>query len=109
MEEIDEQTDDMGGKQAKQIFLKAKKTMFQTEEKTVLIHSTKRLGVFSGSSDGEESACSVGDTSSIPELGRSRGEGNDYSLIFLAGEFHGQRRLVGYSPWVTKSQTPLSD
>ena len=75
MEEIDEQTDDMGGKQAKQIFLKAKKTMFQTEEKTVLIHSTKRLGVFSGSSDGEESACNAGDLGSIPGSGRPAGEG----------------------------------
>ena len=23
----------------------------------------------------------------------------------LAGEFHGQRSLMGYSPWVIKSQT----
>ena len=28
--------------------------------------------------------------------------------IFLPGESHGQRSLVGYSPWVTKSQTLLS-
>ena len=41
----------------------------------------------------------------IPGSGRSPGEGNDYpvecllSLVFLPGEFHGQRRLVGYSPW----------
>ena len=25
--------------------------------------------------------------------------------VFLPGEVHGQRRLVGYSPWVTKSRT----
>ena len=24
--------------------------------------------------------------------------------VFLHGEFHGQRSLEGYSPWVTKSQ-----
>ena len=28
--------------------------------------------------------------------------------VFLPGESHGQRSLVGYSPWVTKSQTLLS-
>ena len=29
--------------------------------------------------------------------------------IFLPGEFHGQRSLVGYSPWGTKSQRWLDD
>ena len=29
--------------------------------------------------------------------------------VFLPGEFHGQRRLAGYSPWSRKSQTRLSD
>ena len=28
--------------------------------------------------------------------------------VFVPGKFHGQRSLVGYSPWVTKSQTWLS-
>ena len=42
----------------------------------------------------------------IPGSGRSPGEGNGYLLqCFLPGEFHGQRRLVGYSPGVTKSWT----
>ena len=31
------------------------------------------------------------------------------TLVFLPGEFHRQRNLVGYSPWNTKSQTQLSD
>ena len=36
----------------------------------------------------------------IPGLGRSPGEGNGYSLqYFFLGESHGQRILVGYSPW----------
>ena len=39
-----------------------------------------QTGSFSGSSDGKESACSVGDPSSIPGLGRSPGEGNDKPL-----------------------------
>ena len=29
--------------------------------------------------------------------------------VFLPGKAHGQRSLVGYSPWVAKSQTQLSD
>ena len=27
----------------------------------------------------------------------------------MPGEFHGQRSLAGYSPWVAKSRTRLSD
>ena len=33
-------------------------------------------------SDGKESACSVGDPSLIPGLGRSPGEGNSYPLQY---------------------------
>ena len=29
--------------------------------------------------------------------------------VFLPGEFHAQRRLVGYGPWVTKSGTQLNE
>ena len=54
---------------------------------------------FPGSSAGKESACSAGDLGSIPGLGRSPGEGNEFIPVFLPGEFHGQRGLVGYSPW----------
>ena len=46
----------------------------------------------------------------IPGLGRSLGEGNgDPTPIFLPGESHGQRSLVGYSPGVIKSWTQLSN
>ena len=56
----------------------------------------------------------VRDVGSIPGLGRSPGGGNgtllQYSFfffyhthnatpVFLPGKFHGQRSLVGYSPW----------
>ena len=37
---------------------------------------------FLGGSDGEESACSVGDLGSIPGSGRSPGEGNGYPLQY---------------------------
>ena len=51
----------------------------------------------------KESACNagaVGDKGSIPGSGRSPGEGHGNPLqYFLPGESHGQRSLVGCSPW----------
>ena len=52
---------------------------------------------FPGGSDGKESAYCMGDLGSIPGLGRSPGEGNESTPLFLPGEFHGQ-----YSPWGCK-------
>ena len=37
---------------------------------------------FSGDSDDKESACNTGDMDSIPELGRSPGEGNGNPLQY---------------------------
>jgi len=37
---------------------------------------------FPGGSDGKASACNLGDPGSIPELGRSPGEGNGFSISF---------------------------
>ena len=55
---------------------------------------------FSGSSAGKESTCNTGDPGSVPGLGRPAGERNWLPTpVFLPGEFHGQRRLGGYSPW----------
>ena len=51
---------------------------------------------------GKEYACNagdIGDSGSIPELGRSPGGGNGKSLIFLPRKFHGQRSLADYSSW----------
>ena len=41
--------------------------------------------------------CSARDPGSIPGLGRSPGEGNGNAV--LPREPHGQRSMVGYSPW----------
>ena len=58
---------------------------------------------FLGSSDGKEFACNAGDLSSIPGLGRSLGEWNGNPLQCSCLEnFHGQKSLVGYSPWSRK-------
>ena len=40
----------------------------------------------------------MGDPGLIPGLGGPPGEGNG-TPVFLPSEFHGQRSLVGYSPW----------
>ena len=42
------------------------------------------------------------DTVSIPESGSSPGGGQGNLLQILPGESHGQRSLVGHSPWGLK-------
>ena len=50
------------------------------------------LLVFACGLDGKESACSTGDLGSIP--------GSEVPTpVFWPGESHGQKSLVGYSPW----------
>ena len=56
------------------------------------------VSLYPGGSDGKESVCNARDLGSIPESGRSPGEG--MSIYFsIPGEFHGQRSLTSYSPW----------
>ena len=61
---------------------------------------------FPGGSDGKVSVYNAGDLGLIPGLGRSLGEGNGNPLqwiaILLPGKSHGQRSLIGYSPWGRK-------
>ena len=67
-----------------------------------LIRTSQSLekGGFPGGPDSKESVCNAGDLSSIPGLGRPP-QGREWLLtpVFLPGESHGQRSLVGYSPW----------
>ena len=48
---------------------------------------------------GKESACNAGHLGSIPELGRSPGEGNGYPLQYSDLENSMAEDLTGYSPW----------
>ena len=58
---------------------------------------------FHGGSAGKESACCAGDLGSIPGLGRSPGGGYGNPLQYSGLENpHGQRSLVGCSPWIHK-------
>ena len=75
----------------------------------VLRRNRSPLG-FPGGSDGKESAHSAGDLGSIPELGRSPGEGKDYPLQYSCLE-----NYMNKGTWqatihgVTKSQTQLDN
>ena len=53
---------------------------------------------FPGGSDGEASVYNAGDPGSIPELGRSPGEGNDNPLQYSCLE-NPMDGGVGCSPW----------
>ena len=65
---------------------------------------------FPDGSGGKESSCNVGDSGSIPELGRSPGEGNGYSLQYSCLENSLDRGACqAIVNKVTKSQTQLSD
>ena len=58
---------------------------------------------FTDGLDGKESACNVGEVGLIPGLGRSPGEGHGNPLQYSCLENpHGQRSLVGCSPWGCK-------
>ena len=58
------------------------------------------VGGFPGGSDGKESTCNAGDLGSIPWVGKiPQRRAWQPTPIFLPGEFHGQRSLVGCSPW----------
>ena len=74
-------------------------------------HSTNIYWTFiMGGSDGKESACNVGDLSSVSELGRSPGEGTLYPLQYSCLE-NSMDRGVWWATvhGVTKSQTQLKD
>ena len=78
--------------------MKLSRGLFELQQTLHLISPS-----FPGGSEGKVSACNVGDPGSIPGLGRSPGEGNGQSTpVLLPGKSHGQRSLVGYSPWGCK-------
>ena len=63
---------------------------------------------FPGGSDGKESACNAGDLGSVPQFGRSPGEGNGYPLQYSGLEnsmYRGAWKAI--VPGVAKSWTQL--
>ena len=72
-----------------------------TSEKTSPETVLRNMRGFPGGSDGKESTCNAKDLGSIPELGRFPRGGHGNSLQYSCLENpHGQRGLVGYSPWL---------
>ena len=70
------------------------------KSRTQLSDFTYSLKGFLRGSNGKESACNAGDLGSIPRLGRSPGGGHGNPPQYSGLENpHGQRSLVGYSPW----------
>ena len=66
------------------------------------------LIAFPGGSDVKEPACNVGDLGLIPGWEDSPGEGKGYLHKFSCLENpHGQRSLVGYSPWGRKESNKI--
>ena len=58
---------------------------------------------FPGGSDSKASAYDAGDSGLIPGLGRFPCRRKwQPTPVFLPGKSHGQRRLIGYSPWGLK-------
>ena len=58
---------------------------------------------FPGGSEVKASACNAGDLGSISRLGRSPWRRKWHPTpVFLPGESHGWRSLVGYNPWGPK-------
>ena len=64
---------------------------------TDLSAGREALGGFPCGSEGKESACNAGDPGSIRKIPWRRKW--QPTPVFLPREFHGQRNLVGYSPW----------
>ena len=73
-------------------------------------YAVQHVSSFPGGLDGKESACNVGDSDSIPGLGRSPGEGHGYPLQYSCLENPVDRRAWQATVHgVAKTQTGLSD
>ena len=94
------------------MFRKVRERLFRhtgTEVERIRVWQVgKKTGVnsfFPGDSDGKEFTCNARDLGGIPVLGRSPGggHGNPLQCSYLENP-HGQRSLVGYSPWNSPGQ-----
>ena len=81
----------------------------QNFEITIYMHIYGNMG-FPGSSAGKEPTCNAGDLGSIPELGRSPGGGHGNPLQYSCLDNpHGQRSLVGCSPWGHSQESDMTE
>ena len=84
---------------------------YEHQDKFFLIqHPIRQHMSFPGGSDTEESACKTVELGSIPESGRSPGEGNGYPLQYSCLENSMDRGAWWATvQMIAKSQTRLSD
>ena len=83
----------------KEILLLIEKTVLALPDHCDLVNPPG----FPDGSVGKEFSCNAGEPVSIPGSGRSPGGGNSNPLQYSCLENpHGQRSLVGYSPWGPK-------
>ena len=80
-------------------------TSIQSGRSVQIIVLLSQMGGFPQSSVGKESACNAGDSGSVPELGRSTGEGIGY-LLQYSGLENSMDCIVHV---VAKGQTRLGD
>ena len=66
-----------------------------------MLGDIEKMG-FPGGSDCKKSACDAGDPGLIPGLGSPLEKEWHPIPVFLPGESHGQRSLVGCGPWGCK-------
>ena len=87
---------------------KGRRTWNELREQYGNIYITICKMGFPGDSDGKKSSCNEGDPGSVPGLGRFQPlvVRQLTTPVFLPGESHGQRSLVGYSPWGCKELDP---
>ena len=70
------------------------------------MNEASTLGVIPGGSEGEDTACNVGDLSLIPGSGRSPGEENGNTSCILALKIPWMEELVGLQSTGSQSQLP---
>ena len=89
---------------------KTLRSTYDLHNSLYLNSKTLMLNWLEGLDTREESTCNVGDLGSIPGLGRSPGGGHGNPLQCSCLETpHGQRSLVGYSPWGCKELDMTDD
>ena len=75
----------------------------------IVLRCETQRGLLAGSVVKKNLPANAGDTNLIPGLGRSSIEGNGNPLQYFWLDNLWMKSLAGYSLWVTKSRTWLSD
>ena len=87
-------------KNQRKVMCRSNKRYLQKKKSAYVLYYFYMHIHFPGGSDGKESACKAGDPGSNPWIGTILWRRKwQPTPVFLPGESHGQRSLVGDSPW----------